>query len=44
MPYGKYTVCYQSGTKDSVASITNQGTGEIVKIYNGSLTTGSCAT
>lgn len=44
MPYGKYTVCYQSGTKDSLASITNQGTGEIVKIYNGSLTTGTCAT
>lgn len=43
MPYGKYTVCYQNGTKDSLASITNQATGEIVKIYNGSLATGACA-
>jgi hypothetical protein len=44
MPFGKYTVCYQNGTKDSQATITNQGTGEIIKIYNGSLTTGTCAT
>ena len=45
MPYGKYSVCYQNGSKDySVASITNQATGEIINLFNGGLTTGTCAT
>jgi hypothetical protein len=44
MPDGKYTVCYQNGSKYSQASLTNQGTGEVVYLYNNSLTTGSCAT
>jgi len=43
MPDGKYTVCYQNGSQYSQASLTNQGNGEIVNLFNGTLATGSCA-
>ena len=44
MAYGQYTVCYQSGTKDTQVIVTNKGSGEVVNLYAGSLGQGTCST
>jgi prepilin-type N-terminal cleavage/methylation domain-containing protein len=43
MPFGKYTVCYDNGTKKYTTTAVNQSTGEIVSLFAGSATTiGKC--
>ncbi len=43
MPYGNYTVCYDNAGKtyQYPMTVTNQVSGEIVKLYAGSATTGA---
>ncbi len=46
MPYGNYTVCYDTGLSRKLAtpvSVTNQGSGEILNVFAGNATaSGSC--
>jgi prepilin-type N-terminal cleavage/methylation domain-containing protein len=44
MPYGNYTVCYDTGSGGktySVSPVKNTGNGEVVSLYAGSATTGT---
>ena len=43
MPYGQYTVCYDdAGQMYGPVSVTNQGAGEIVNLFAGATTAGTC--
>ncbi len=43
MPYGNYTVCYDTGAGKTyqASAVQNKGTGEIIKLYKGSAVTAS---
>jgi prepilin-type N-terminal cleavage/methylation domain-containing protein len=42
MPYGNYTVCYQSGTRATSATVVNKGNGEVVTLNTATMASGSC--